>query len=90
MISLIGLYLLTFERSSRSGVEMVTLKGWFKGEMVWMKRRLSFVLLCPWEDIIRLSLVSPLRYVAIICRWELGYISGTKFRDPCSFRDVKI
>lgn len=58
------------------------------------KKGLSLVLLCPWKDIMRLSLVSPLRYMTIICSWELGYIyiyiSGTKFREASSFRDVKI
>lgn len=38
------------------------------------KKGLSLVLLCPWKDIMRLSLVSPLRYMTIICSWELGYI----------------
>lgn len=54
------------------------------------KKGLSLVLLCPWEDIMRLSLVSPLRYMTIICNWELGYILGTKFGEASSFRDVKI
>lgn len=54
------------------------------------KKGLSLLFLCPWEDIMRLSLVSPLRCMAIICSWELGYISGTKFREASSFRDSKI